>query len=55
MANYTVLLSSKAQKQLDKLADNVLIVIIEKIKSLETEPRPNGYIKLKNRNAYRVR
>ena len=55
MANYTVVLSKKAQKQLDKLSDNIAKPIFEAIAGLEENPRPQGYIKLKDRDGYRIR
>jgi mRNA interferase RelE/StbE len=55
MPDYTVVLSKKAQKQLDKLADNIAAPIFEAIAGLEENPRPVGYIKLKGRAGYRIR
>ena len=55
MPNYTAVLSKKAQKQLDKLSDNIAEPILEAIGNLETNPRPQGYKKLKGRTGYRVR
>jgi len=55
MANYTVVLSKKAQKELDKLSDFIAGPIIKAITLLEFSPRPNGFKKLKNRNGYRIR
>ena len=55
MPKYTVSISKKAAKQLDKLADNVAEPIIEAIDSLSDNPRPNGYLKLKGREGYRIR
>lgn len=55
MPNYTIILSKKAQKQLDKLPDNIIAPIVIAISSLEENPRPNGYKKLKGRDAYRIR
>ncbi|HRG40103.1 MAG TPA: type II toxin-antitoxin system RelE/ParE family toxin [Saprospiraceae bacterium] len=48
MPSYTVVLSKKAQKQLDE-------PIIEAIAGLEENPRPAGYKKLKGSDAYRIR
>ena len=48
MLSYTVVLSKKAQKQLDE-------PIIEAIAGLEDNPRPAGYKKLKGSDAYRIR
>ncbi|WP_255069870.1 type II toxin-antitoxin system RelE/ParE family toxin [Lacihabitans sp. LS3-19] len=47
MPNYTAVLSKKAQKQLDKLSDNIAAPIIEAILGLELNPRPVGYKKIK--------
>ena len=55
MPSYTILLTKKAQKQIDKLTNNIADPIIEAIASLENEPRPNGSIKLKGRESYRIR
>ena len=51
MPNYVVFLSNKAQKQLDKLPDNIAEPILGAIGALETEPRPLGCKKLKGRDA----
>jgi mRNA interferase RelE/StbE len=55
MPNYTAVLSKKAQKQLDKLSDNIAEPIIDAIAGLEEDPRPTGYKKLKGRDGYRIR
>lgn len=55
MPNYTAVLSKKAQKQLDKLSDNIAEPIIDAIAGLEENPRPVGYKKLKGRDGYRIR
>jgi mRNA interferase RelE/StbE len=55
MADYTIVLSKKAQKQLDKLQDHIAAPIIDAITGLGKNPRPVGYIKLKGREGYRVR
>ena len=55
MSVYIVILSKKAEKQLDKLPDQIAFPIIEAIQTLEKDPRPKGCIKLKNRNGYRIR
>jgi len=52
---YTVKLSKKAEKQLDKLSFKVTKQLLKVIFELSNNPRPFGYIKLKGRNAYRVR
>ena len=55
MAEYIAVLSKKAQKQLDKLSDNIAEPILEAIISLEENPRPQSYQKLKGRDGYRIR
>lgn len=55
MPKYIAVLSKKAQKQLDKLPDNVAEPILKAIFELEKNPKPVGYIKLKGRDGYRVR
>ena len=55
MPNYTIILSKRAQKQLDKLSDNIAEPIIDAIAGLEDNPRPKGYKKLKGRDGYRIR
>ncbi len=55
MGKYTVQLSIKAKKFLDKLSDNITEPIFEAIQNLGINPRPNGYIKLKSKDAYRIR
>jgi mRNA interferase RelE/StbE len=55
MAKYTVSLSKRAQKQLDKLSDAVAEPILLAIEKLGDNPRPHGCKKLKGRNAYRIR
>jgi len=55
MPSYTAVLSKKAQKQLDKLSDNIAEPILEAIADLEENPRPHGYKKLRGRDGFRVR
>jgi len=55
MPNYVIVLSKKARKILDNLSDNIAEPIHDAIITLEENPRPVGYKKLKNRNAYRIR
>lgn len=55
MASYTILLSKKAQKQLDNLSESIAEPIIFTIAKLEENPRPAGYKKLKGREGYRIR
>ena len=55
MSKYTAVLSKKAQKQLDKLPDNIAEPIFNAILELEENPRPAGNKKLKGRDGYRIR
>lgn len=55
MSKYTVVLSKKAQKQLDKLPDKIAQPILNGIEDLEENPRPVGNKKLKGREGYRIR
>ena len=55
MAKYSISLSKRAQKYLDKLSDNIAKPVFQAIKNLENDPRPHGYKKLKGRNGYRIR
>ena len=55
MSKYNAILSKKAQKQLDKLPDNVANPILDAILNLEENPRPVGNKKLKGRDGYRAR
>ena len=55
MPNYTAVLSKKAQKQLDKLSDNIAEPILDAIAGLEENPLPSGCKKLKGREGYRIR
>lgn len=55
MNQYKITLSKTAQKQLDKFPDNIAFPIIQNIKKLASNPRPQGYKKLKGRDGYRIR
>jgi mRNA interferase RelE/StbE len=55
MNKYTIVLSKKAKKQLDKLSDYLAQPIISAIAGLEENPRPIGCIKLTDREGYRIR
>lgn len=55
MPKYTIRLSNKAQKQLDKLSDNIAQPIFDAILNLQDNPRPNGFKKLKGREGLRIR
>jgi mRNA interferase RelE/StbE len=55
MTIYTITISRLAQKQLDKLPNNIGDRLIDAIYELAKNPRPTGYKKLKGRDGYRVR
>ncbi|NBR14605.1 MAG: type II toxin-antitoxin system RelE/ParE family toxin [Flavobacteriales bacterium] len=55
MPKYTIVLTKKAQKQLDKVSDKIAEQLIESISKLSLNPRPSGYKKLKGRDSYRIR
>jgi len=55
MAKYTVRLSKKAEKFLDKTPDHIAVSILKALGYLAEDPRPQGYIKLKGQDAYRIR
>lgn len=55
MIKYSISLSKRAQKYLDKLSDNIAKPVFQAIKNLENDPRPHGYKKLKGRDGYRIR
>ncbi|GGH15953.1 type II toxin-antitoxin system RelE family toxin [Mucilaginibacter phyllosphaerae] len=55
MPDYTIVLSKKAQKQLDKIPDAFAVPIFDAIASLGQAPRPQGYKKLTGREGYRIR
>ena len=55
MANYQVVLTRTAQKQLDKLSDLIAGPLLDVIQELTQNPRPPGCKKLKGRQGYRIR
>ncbi len=55
MSKYTIQLTKKAQKQLDKISDSIAEPILEAIGNLADDPRPQGFKKLKGRKGYRIR
>ena len=52
---YQVLISNRASKALEKIADDVYPRIVERIRNLASNPRPKGCKKLKGRSGYRIR
>lgn len=56
MANYSIEVSSTAEKQLRKLSQKDQISVLKRIQELSSEPRPNRSRKLRGQdNIYRVR
>ena len=55
MPKYSVLITKTAQKQFDKLSDEVADSLLEALIELANDPRPNGCKKLKGRDGYRIR
>ena len=55
MASYKVELKRSAEKELRALPNKELLRIVEAIKSLADEPRPNGCKKLSGEEKYRLR
>ncbi|MGB4773916.1 MAG: type II toxin-antitoxin system RelE/ParE family toxin [Daejeonella sp.] len=55
MHKYHITISKTAQKQLDKLTTDVANRLIKVIFDLANNPRPVGFIKLKDRSGYRIR
>ncbi|NVO04148.1 MAG: type II toxin-antitoxin system RelE/ParE family toxin [Bacteroidetes bacterium] len=55
MPKYTVLISKSVQKLLKKMTDELADKLENKMLTLEDNPRPIGYKKLKGRNAFRIR
>lgn len=55
MPEYKLVISKTAQKQLDKLTDNIADPLIEAIQNLAYDPKPQGCKKLKGRDSYRIR
>ncbi|MDR2868547.1 MAG: type II toxin-antitoxin system RelE/ParE family toxin [Bacteroidales bacterium] len=55
MPDYTIVLSKKVQKKLDSFSNYIAEPILLSIADLSKNPRPKGYIKLKGRDAYRIR
>lgn len=52
---YTVRLAKTAQKQLDKLPDEIVERLSTNIAQLAFDPRPPGVKKLKGQEGYRIR
>lgn len=55
MNSYVVEITTSAQKQLQKLSSNIAEKLELALLDLEKNPRPFGYIKLRDREVYRIR
>ncbi|MEO5648480.1 MAG: type II toxin-antitoxin system RelE/ParE family toxin [Ginsengibacter sp.] len=55
MPKYTVVITQSVQKYLKKIPGKVANRLESEMLDLEINPRPFGYIKLKGRDAYRIR
>ncbi|MEI6184226.1 MAG: type II toxin-antitoxin system RelE/ParE family toxin [Bacteroidota bacterium] len=52
---FNVVIEKKAQKELSKISSPYYENIIEALRNLTYNPRPQGYKKLKGRTSYRIR
>lgn len=52
---YSLNFTKKAFKELEKINEPYYSAIRQAIQNLATNPRPNGYKKLKGRDGYRIR
>lgn len=52
---YSINFTKQAIKELEKINEPYYSAIKDAILSLAENPRPNGYIKLKGRDAFRIR
>jgi mRNA interferase RelE/StbE len=52
---YLIQIRKSAQKQLDKLSDDIADELLDAIENLAANPRPSGCKKLKGRDGYRIR
>ncbi len=52
---YEIVLTSAAIKDYRKIPENEIQKVNQAVDALAVNPRPHGYKKLQNRNAYRIR
>ena len=52
---YQIQIRKSAQRQLDKLSDDIAENLLDAIEELAVNPRPSGCKKLKGRSGYRIR
>lgn len=55
MLEYSVVITQSVRKFLKKIPDKLADRLESEMMNLEKNPRPFGYIKLKGRDAYRIR
>lgn len=55
MLKYSVVITQSVRKFLKKIPDKLADRLESEMMNLEINPRPFGYIKLKGRDAYRIR
>ena len=55
MGRYRIEVKKSAAKELRKIPRKVLTRILDRIRSLSDDPRPEGSIKLTNKEEYRLR
>ena len=55
MADYCVVLSKSARKELERLPDKVADRIVHQLEALSCLPRPTGCLKLKGTSQWRIR
>jgi mRNA interferase RelE/StbE len=55
MANYRIVIKKSAAKEIEKIQKKDRIRIVEKIRSLASDPHPTGSQKLSGQEKYRIR
>lgn len=53
--SYSVILKDSAERELDRLPSALHARIVQKLRSLESTPRPSGVKKLQGHQGYRIR
>ena len=52
---YQMIIPNAVQKQIKKLPKDIQDGILDCLIKLQTNPRPSGYLKMKNAEGYRIR
>lgn len=55
MENYRIVIKKSAAKEIERIQKKDRIRIVEKIRSLSSDPRPSGSKKLSGQEKYRIR